>query len=214
MLSKISSFLLISFFISACGVYETKGVDPTSESAGLTADPSTQITYAEVNQLVISTNCLSCHGATNPSGGVDLTSYQLVNSYIVAMKNDIDSKSMPLTGSLSTSQIALFDQWYTQGHLEMGGIASNTPTPTPTPVLTSTVTFAQVNQSVFSTSCLRCHNSSQVDGGVMVDTYAHVSSSLSKITSAINSGAMPQGSSLTSAQKTLFDQWIATGASD
>ena len=138
------------------------------------------------------------------------------------MKDDIDSGFMPQSGSLSAPQIALFNQWYTQGHLEMGGVASSTPsptstpihtpTPTPTPVLTTAVTFAQVNQSVFSTSCLRCHSSSLADGGVKVDTYANVSSSLSRITSAINSGAMPQGSSLTSAQKSLFAQWIADGA--
>jgi hypothetical protein len=118
MFLKVFSFLAVGILVSACGIYKTKGANANSESTNLTANPSTQITYAEVNQLVISQSCLTCHGAANPRAGVELTSYTLVNSYIQAMKSDIDSGDMPLTGSLSSAQISLFDQWYAQGAKE------------------------------------------------------------------------------------------------
>ena len=208
----------LAFILTACGIYQTKGANPSAESGALTADPNIQITYAQVNQLIITQSCLSCHSDSTNRGGVALTSYAKVNAVIDEMKADIDSGDMPETGSLSTSQIALFDQWYTQGHLEFGGTSTGSPTPTATPipsgtpVLSSTVTFAQVNQAVFQTSCLKCHNSTKSSGGVILDTFANVSKSLSDVTSDIDSGDMPEDGPLTSAQKTLFDTWILEGA--
>jgi uncharacterized membrane protein len=215
MRTSIFSMSAFLFLLQGCGIYETKGASPTAESSALTADPNNQITYAQVNQLIISQSCLTCHSASSDSGGLALTSYANVSAIIDEIKGDIDSGDMPQNGSLSASQIALFDQWYAQGHLEFGGVvASPTPSPIPsaTPVLSSTVTFTQVNQTVFSTSCLKCHSSTKSSGGVILDTYADVSKSLSEVTADINSGHMPADGSLTSAQKTLFDAWIAQGA--
>jgi len=218
MWSKISSFLAISFLVSACGIYETKVANPNAESAGLTADPSTQITYAEVNQFIVSQSCLSCHGASNSQGGVNLTTYALVSSHIQDMKDDIDSGDMPQTGHLSASQIALFDQWFKQGHLELGGVVTPSPTaaPTvsPTPVLSLGVSFAQVNQAVFQASCMTCHSAAVAKGGVVLDSYANVAKSLSDVTADIDSGDMPENGSLTANQKNLFDSWIAGGAKE
>jgi uncharacterized membrane protein len=142
-----------------------------------------------------------------------------VNAIIDTIKNDIASGDMPQVGTLSTNQIALFNQWYAQGHTELGssgGSTSTTPTPIPTatPVVPtgSSVTYAQINTALFAVSCLRCHSPSSESGGILVDTFAHVTSNLSRIESAINSGSMPEGTPLTSSQKSMLSTWIAEGA--
>ena len=216
---RLLPICLLVFYMTACGIYKTKGNDGAAslDAAALTADPNTQITYAQVNQLVISQSCLSCHSAAVARGGIILTTYAQVNAAINDMKDDIDSGDMPQDGALASSQVALFDQWFSQGHLEMGGVApapTATPIPTPTPVLTSAITFAQVNQNVFQTSCLRCHNSVTSSGGVILDTFANVTHSLSDVTADIDSGDMPADGPLTTAQKTMFDEWIASGATE
>ncbi len=66
-------------------------------------------------------------------------------------------------------------------------------------------------QSTCATSS-GCHASGSSEGPGALITYAQISGSKSSIKSQVASGAMPQGSSLTSAQKNAIICWIDAGA--
>ena len=75
------------------------------------------------------------------------------------------------------------------------------------------ISYSEVNQGVFTPSCISCHNSNSASAGVMLDTYDHVMSSLNAVKSvAVDRQTMPPSGPLQSDQITLLSTWIDQGA--
>jgi len=81
-------------------------------------------------------------------------------------------------------------------------------------LLSEPVSYARVNQYVFSQSCTGCHSSAKPTAGVALDSFQSVKANLGEIQAeAMDTSDMPPApSSLSAFQKQLLSQWIAAGA--
>lgn len=73
-------------------------------------------------QNVVFNHCVTCHGGSAPSAGLDLTNYQNVrfsteNGKLLNRIND-SSSPMPPNGLLSPEMRQLIDKWVEDGFLE------------------------------------------------------------------------------------------------
>jgi hypothetical protein len=96
---------------------------------------------------------------------------------------------------------------------------SNTSTSGSSSVDCSTVTstFAANVLPLIQTSCntnSSCHATGSSRGPGALTTYQQIYSNRSSIRSSVSSGSMPQGSSLSSAQKNIILCWIDNGAAN
>jgi mono/diheme cytochrome c family protein len=72
--------------------------------------------------------------------------------------------------------------------------------------------FSQLNSAVFSAECLSCHGPAQSNpmmSPVLVDTQANAEANAARIATAVAAGTMPEGGSLTAAQRQLVADWAA-----
>ncbi|MCA0446311.1 MAG: cytochrome c [Bacteroidetes bacterium] len=71
---------------------------------------------------ILNSNCISCHGASFPSGGLSLTSYNAVSAVSGKIKdrvNRTDGLMMPQGGpQLSVSDRKIIDAWIATGKKE------------------------------------------------------------------------------------------------
>jgi hypothetical protein len=77
------------------------------------------------------------------------------------------------------------------------------------------ILFATEVSPIIKTSCATnssCHASGSTRGPGALTNYAQIFSAKAEIKSAVNSGRMPEGSTLTSNQKTAIICWIENGA--
>lgn len=85
-------------------------------------------TVSYINQVspIVRNYCLGCHAASNPSGGVNLSSFTQVKYYADNLRNNVPIIDgairhmsgffpMPQSGSLSTCQIRTIELWIQQG---------------------------------------------------------------------------------------------------
>jgi hypothetical protein len=179
---------------------------------------SAALDYETVHTAVFAPSCTSCHSsAGGNSGGVNLENYASVFSNAARVKAAVSDGSMPPSGqpSLSETQKNLVLDWIDSGSPQASspGPTPSTPTPpaptpTPTPAPTpapspGALTFQQVYTDVLQPKCISCHSG--------FSKYATVKADLSSIQSRINNGSMPQGSSLTSEQRSTILNWIKAG---
>jgi hypothetical protein len=77
-------------------------------------------------------------------------------------------------------------------------------------------TFAADVKAIIANNCTAasCHNSGSGNGPGALVTYAQIAAAKVKVRSSVASGAMPQGGTLTSAQKNTILCWIDDGAKD
>jgi hypothetical protein len=72
---------------------------------------------------IIQAECVVCHGATSPSGGVSLNNYDNIKisadngSLLGSLKGD-GYQIMPQGGALPTAQIELVETWINEGALD------------------------------------------------------------------------------------------------
>ena len=86
--------------------------------------------YSEDIQTIFTLNCTSCHhDHSNPSGGLNLTSYDDVMNSGSVVSGDLDASDlydritrlesvpgiMPPSGSLSSEEVELIETWINQG---------------------------------------------------------------------------------------------------
>lgn len=102
--------------ISSC----TEGFIPED----ITTTPPTggPITYETHISIVMSTNCTSCHGGSNPQGNLLLETYNQVrnsaeNGTLIQRINDV-ANPMPPAGLMPASTRTLLDEWVQNGYLE------------------------------------------------------------------------------------------------
>lgn len=118
------AFLAI-FALSACGFYPSApdgdGSKPPVSPGGI--EPK----FSSIYQNVIKPKCLSCHSASNPMAGVNLSSYSATMSSQVVRVGDhsrsdlfiqVDSGNMPRGGShLSDDAVSAIAAWIDAGAL-------------------------------------------------------------------------------------------------
>ena len=97
----------------------SEGYIPIDEA---TTIPTGPITYEAHISPVISSRCISCHGGSDPQGGLLLENYNQVrnsaeNGTLIQRIND-PADPMPTTGLMPASTRALFDEWVNNGYLE------------------------------------------------------------------------------------------------
>ena len=95
--------------------------EETDSSGGGNADGN--ITYTTDIKAILEQECTACHGTTNPSGGLGLTTYTDAKNSIASIINRIDLQTgqtgiMPTAGRMSEDKIQKFKDWQTQGLLE------------------------------------------------------------------------------------------------
>lgn len=113
------SLLSLSLFMFQCKS-EVAGPEETATPI----DTSKTYLYDPDVKKILNANCVSCHGATFPSGGVSLTSFNAVSAVSGKIKDRInrtegDVLMMPKDGKqLSVSDRQIFDAWIASGKKE------------------------------------------------------------------------------------------------
>jgi uncharacterized membrane protein len=75
----------------------------------------------------------------------------------------------------------------------------------------STVSYATQIAPLLKANCTSCHGGSNPQSGIDLSTYANASKNANVANSAIQSGIMPPGGSLSTANKQLFQAWVNAG---
>lgn len=99
-------FLMLTLLFSC----ETHVIDDGSEIVEISCDPNTS--YTTQIQPIIENNCVTCHNGSQPP---NLNSYSRVSNNASLIKSVVVSRRMPLSGSLSTEEIALISCWVDNG---------------------------------------------------------------------------------------------------
>lgn len=74
--------------------------------------------------------------------------------------------------------------------------------------------FSAVVLPIIQTSCgaSGCHNAGSTSGPGALTNFTQIKASASNIKASVESGSMPKGSSLTTAQKNAISCWVSSGA--
>jgi uncharacterized membrane protein len=99
--------------LSGCNFKEEK--DDTTDT--VTVDPTTPVSFAEIQTKVLEPYCISCHSSGGGNqGGVNLDGYAAAKAEAADIqRSTVDSKRMPKGGSMSADLRALLGAWIAQG---------------------------------------------------------------------------------------------------
>lgn len=120
MKNKNLYLLIISTFMMLISCTEEDSIslsDPNqSQNTGT-------VTYTTNVKSIIDNNCISCHGASNPSAGFNISTYTNAKNNINAIINRADLQTgqpgiMPPSGRMSSSKIQILKDWQTQGFIQ------------------------------------------------------------------------------------------------
>ena len=92
--------------------------EPSPSPSPSPVSPPPVVTYAMVRDQVFVPQCLKCHddSLAKPKGGVTLSTFAEVTSFISKVQNEIlVDQSMPPAGPLSADDQALFRTWIGEG---------------------------------------------------------------------------------------------------
>jgi mono/diheme cytochrome c family protein len=88
-------------------------------------DTTTPTTTSFLSDIfpIIQSECITCHGATSPSGGVSLNTYDNIkisvdNGSFYGSLTGNGYQLMPQYGTLPTAQIELVETWINEGALD------------------------------------------------------------------------------------------------
>lgn len=164
---------------------------------------------------ILNTKCAmsGCHNSTNKAGGLDLSSYDAIQTY--SSKDEIlkyiSNGTMPKTGSLTVQEKEILARWAGQGY-SRGECASNTSCDT------ATVTYTNGVKQIFDTYCTGCHNMSNQSGGYALDTYmscvncANSGRLMGAVEWLSGYSAMPKGDNkLSDCNISKIQKWINSG---
>lgn len=137
------------------------------DKAGQTKFPmeitSENLSFANVQSLIFSPRCISCHGT---SGGVNLETYASVKNHLSKIEQTtIINRTMPKSPfpSLTEDEIAFLSAWIKAGAPEM----PETPVQPPLPL---EPTFSSIKERIFKTKCLLCHTAGKSAARVPLET--------------------------------------------
>ncbi len=115
-LSATTLIFISLFAFYACDKKIAKQVKATAPVAGF----CDSIKFTKYIKPIIIMECTqSCHGATNPSGGVSLVTYDDIKAKATNIKNRINSASspMPQAGKMPQTRIDSIECWINNGAL-------------------------------------------------------------------------------------------------
>jgi hypothetical protein len=102
-------FLFMVVLFASC----ENNVEETMEDLVVSeCDPA--ISFSKQIKPIIDTNCLQCH---NGNQFPDLRTYESIKNYSSLIKEETQTRRMPLGGSLSTSDIEAISCWINNGSL-------------------------------------------------------------------------------------------------
>lgn len=116
MKKQIIGLSAIYLLCISCSTDSTKDVVPQKID-------NSPVSYQKDVSPIIQNQCISCHGASNPIGGISLTNYTEVKTEINNVIDRISRNSsepgyMPQGGIISTININTIKNWQTDGLLE------------------------------------------------------------------------------------------------
>ncbi len=200
-MSNLIRMCILSIFLASCG--NSQEFKESIDSQFAESIKNIDIDWATVNAEVFTPRCTTCHSKYGD--------YEIVKANINAIVGMVRADFMPKDGPLSDTEKATLFAWVDAGlpkdnlQKEPG---QNTPTPgpvVPVPLPTEDrLTFANLNQKVFTPQCLKCHGD--------FNDYSVVKSKIDAIVNMVRIGAMPMGGQLDPELKTLLFEWAAAGA--
>jgi uncharacterized membrane protein len=207
---KYAALLLIALLISSCS-YRVEKEGETAVKLNANA-----LGFSEVQAAILGPKCARCHGFVASYEGV------VANlDAIAARTQSADPGFMmppPGRGSLTAEEKAALQSWIDRGAPQVGegGGPVTEPTSRPDPIpapppVKPALSFAFVQQQVFTPRCAKCH-------GGMVGSYESVVAKLTEIESRVRSTfeweqmPPPRASQLTEEEKNLLLDWIKAGA--
>lgn len=92
------------------------------DEGGETIPPDQMVKFKPDVQNIMFNHCVTCHGGTAPSAGVDLTNYQNVRFYTedgkLLQRIESAANPMPPSGLLPSAQRQLIAKWAEDGFPE------------------------------------------------------------------------------------------------
>jgi hypothetical protein len=117
-----AKYFLPLLFLVVTGCYYDNVAELYPNSTNCTEQPNS--TFSGVVLPLLTKRCNSCHGGTNPSAGIDLTTYPEVMKYVnnESLMGSINQSSgyspMPKnSGKMSACEINNIQNWITAGAL-------------------------------------------------------------------------------------------------
>lgn len=179
----------------------------------------------QVLPLLVS-NCAmgGCHDAGSAKEGVILTNYTTIRNtgkisvgngsgsklYKVLIAGSGDRMPVPPRQAFTAAQAALIKKWIDQGAKNNNCADCDT---------SGVMKYSTNVQPLLQSSCVGCHNSSSLGGGIDLTTYANVKTQVTngKLMGSINwstgYSAMPKGGQkLSSCKINQIQKWITAGA--
>jgi len=178
---------------------------------------------------ILSTNCVSCHGGGNSSGGVsnitDVASLLQAGLIIPGQPNQsplilaVQLGRMPLGGALSVQDIQTLVDWVSGSN--SSPVANPVPAAGSNPAPVDTSTLAGQAITILQNNCYACHGT-VVSGNVdQINNPAHLialgvvipgNAAGSSLYVAVSTGVMPLGGALSAADIATLANWINAGA--
>ena len=143
--------------------------------------------YPWIQQAIIGPKCVSCHASGNPSGGIDLSSYQKImdSRSVIPFKPEqslfytsihpscTGPKCMPKGAPpLTTEEVGRVYEWIKKGAGEQKDPPAPTPTPPPPPPPKPEPKFSWIAKHIFAPKCVECHQGRMPKGETDLTTYA------------------------------------------
>ncbi|MGE4133445.1 MAG: c-type cytochrome domain-containing protein [Bdellovibrionales bacterium] len=224
---RISWLVVATSLIGCAEALHSKMEGDAVPGNGATAE-SMLAAFKTTLHPVLTTNCGSCHGASQPPfhavADAGFAMDAILNSALVNFSNPGASKLvMKIRAGHNGIPTVVADdiegqivEWVTQS----AGPGQPPALPTPPPL---TASFKSIYDRVLIPKCVGCHTTGNADGGVRLDDFTQVSKYVkpgqpnqSKLVTICASGEMPPSGTddLTSEELKVVKDWITAGAAN
>jgi hypothetical protein len=196
----------------------------TCEDSSQVIIPNDSICYSSDIAPILNSSCAmtGCHDASTQAGEVVLNSYSNTKRYVVAGNPNSSLLYEVITATeddlmppyprsaLTSTQIHLFYDWISEGAKNINCAVTTCDT--------TNVTFSGIINLLVQDNCRGCHNSSNAQFGIKLETYSDVATVannglLIDVLKQQNSKPlMPPGAALSSCKIRQFELWVNAGA--
>jgi len=227
MRNKILVILMLTWTLSACTFSNPK--NPGFVDLGKLEDCG-PIDYETINRVLIKPRCLTCHGAGNAFGVMELHTYELLKARIGQVEDAVLNNRMPDGAPLSAPEKKYLFAWIAQGApqtvegvpVEMCREEDGNPIDPIDPIEPDILraNYDSIRKHVLEANCLGCHGSKAPLGKAKYDfsTYETTVSytelfqgepEKTKFAKALIEGEMPMfADPLSDGEITVIVEWI------
>ncbi len=189
------------------------------------------ISFAQLNQEVLTPKCLGCHSSQFSAGGVNLDNYASAKVHASRIQFTVENDLMPRgpQGPLPPEEKEKIFLWVTSGAPENVFAVSDCEETTPVPpeeVVVETgplkdmpsdseINFTLIRERVFSVHCLSCHSPAAGPvAGLNLENYSVVKREIEDIVEEIEDSTMPPfpRPALSSLERNVIQRWIQLGS--